>query len=75
MYHHKDNKNKLVVLGKIRSGGPLIDNRTTFFMNKHGDIVHLDAKQQEEFLQKYFDFREKHIIKRREQHFEEYVRE
>ena len=51
---------------------PLTDNVTTFFINKQGDIIHMDLAQQQEFLQKYFANREKSISKR-DWPFKEYL--
>ena len=38
---------------KISPEKPLVDNVTTFFMNKTGDIVYLSYEEQMEFLLKY----------------------
>jgi len=72
VYHRGDNK--LLRFDKVINGEPLINNKTTFFMNKHGDIINPDPGQQEEFLRKYFEMRDKRALMRNEWSFEEYVK-
>jgi len=72
MYHNHNIK--LIRNDKNYSNEPLINNRTTFFMNKNGDIINLDTDQQEEFLRKYFNFRKKRAAES-EWPFKEYVKE
>lgn len=48
--------------GNSLSEVPLIDNKTTFFIDKHGDIIELTLEQQDEFLRKYQELRNRRYV-------------